>query len=64
MISLYKLTCKHLTLYENSKSVALTSRSLPGMGISLSKTVDLYLPPCQIYMKFTKFTKGLDNIAM
>ena len=31
-----------LLLYEISKSVTLTSRSYPGMGIMLSKTLDLY----------------------
>ena len=38
-----------LLLYEISKSVTLTSRSYPGMGIMLSKTLDLYLPTYMIY---------------
>ena len=37
-----------LLLYEISKSVTLTSRSYPGMGMMLSKTLDLYLPTCKI----------------
>ena len=43
-----------LLLYEISKSVTLTSRSYQGMGMVLSKTLDLYLPTCKIYMKFLK----------
>ena len=43
-----------LLLYEISKSVTFTSRSYPGMGMMLSKTLDLYLPTCQILMKFLK----------
>ena len=39
MVKLYKLRCKFfLLLYEISKSVTLTSRSYPGMGMMLSKT--------------------------
>ena len=37
-----------LLLYEISKSVTLTSRSYQGMGMMLSKTLDLYLPTCKI----------------
>ena len=45
MIWLYKLKLKifyFLLLYENFKSVTLTSVT-PGVGIMLNKTLDLYL---------------------
>ena len=47
MIWLYKLKLKFLLLYENFKSVTLTLVT-PGVGIVLSKTLDLHLPTCQI----------------